>query len=129
MFLQRTILAWLWALMILGLCLLPADEIPEDRVKYADKIFHSLSFTVLTFLLIPSFIKQYTFPRLRSNAIKVSLLFSIIFGGAIELLQHWGVKNRNGEWTDWLFDTAGSLLGVVLFLLVYGVKQIKKQRR
>jgi VanZ family protein len=128
MFIQRTFWAWLWALCILFLCLLPGEEVPDRYLINADKIFHMLSFTLLVFLMIPSFIRQYTFRWLRFHAVKFSFGFSVFFGGAIELLQHVGVSNRNAEWIDWLMDVAGSLLGVAIFYLVYGFGHTKNER-
>ncbi len=128
MFFQRTWLAWSWALVILILCLLPGDEIPKEQAVNADKVVHALFFALLNFLLIPSLIRQYSFKWLRFHAVSFSFGFSIFFGAAIELLQHWGVHNRNAEWTDWLFDVAGSLLGIGLFYWVYGFSHTKNKQ-
>lgn len=128
MFLSRTFTAWLWAAVILIFCLLPGSEFPKNEQPFADKLFHVLSFAVLTFLLIPALIRQYTFKILRFNAVAASLIFSVLFGGIIELLQHWGVKNRNADLMDWLFDGLGSFAGVALFFLIYGFNHFKNKR-
>lgn len=118
MFFRHTFLAWVWTVVILILCLIPGDKMPEDPIVNADKIYHAGAFALLGFLVAYGLKKQFTFNWLKAHAGKVSIIFSILLGGIIEVLQHYLIKNRCGDWIDWLFDAAGSILGVIILLLI-----------
>ena len=50
-----------------------------------------------------------------------ALLFPILFGGAIELLQAYFFPPRAGEWLDWYADFSGTVLGFVLVDVFYRI--------
>ena len=72
------------------------------QVSGSDKVYHLISFAILT---LPIAI-------IRPRAIWIILSLSIAFGGAIELLQP--LVNRNCEMADFLADTVGAILGVLV---------------
>lgn len=123
--------AWLWTILILVLCLLPGDKMPEDPIVNADKIYHSGAFAVMGFLFVYGFKKQTISSFLNRNAVLLSLLWCIAIGGIIEILQHSFVRNRHGDWLDFLFDAIGTILGVIVLLLmsryVFTISGIKKR--
>ena len=80
--------------------LTPVEKLPT--VSGSDKVYHLISFAILT---LPIAI-------IRPRAIWIILSLSIAFGGAIELLQP--LVNRNCEMADFLADTVGAILGVLV---------------
>jgi membrane associated rhomboid family serine protease len=84
--------------------LTPVEKLPQ--VSGSDKVYHLISFAILT---LPIAI-------IRLRAIWIILSLSIAFGGAIELLQP--LVNRNCEMADFLADTVGAILGVIVARLL-----------
>ena len=87
--------------VLIGLATLtPVDELPA--VSGSDKLYHLISFAILN---LPIAV-------IRPKAGWVIFILSMIYGGAIELLQP--LVNRNCELADFLADTSGALLGMTL---------------
>ena len=89
--------------------LTPVEKLPT--VSGSDKVYHLISFAILT---LPIAI-------IRPRTIWIILSLSIAFGGAIELLQP--LVNRNCEMADFLADTVGAILGVLV------TKALRARRR
>lgn len=107
--------------MILALTLLPSGKMPETpdwtTVSF-DKVAHAGVFAVLMFLMTASFVHQRRYPYLREHPVLAALVFSILFGIGIELLQNllgWG---REGSLLDVVSNTIGCLFGSGFFYLV-----------
>ena len=76
---------------VIGLATLtPVEKLTV--VSGSDKLYHLLSFAILTF----------TIAMVRPKAVRWILILSLIFGGAIELLQPF--VNRSCEFADFLAD-------------------------
>ena len=119
MFFRYNLFAIAWAIIIFLLILMPGAEMPKmDDVFSFDKFAHTGVFSVLTFLLIIGFSKQFTFDFLRRNPVKWSVLFSAVYGSVLELGQAI-VPDRYANFYDLVFNMMGVLLGYVLYLLVY----------
>jgi VanZ family protein len=43
------------------------------------------------------------------------IVFGILFGGLMEICQHYIFINRSGNWYDFTANTIGAILGVVLY--------------
>ena len=86
---------------VIGLATLtPVEKLPD--VSGSDKFYHLLSFAMLTF----------TIAMVRPKAVWWILILSLIFGGAIEVLQP--LVNRSREFTDFLADACGAVLGILI---------------
>lgn len=123
MFLRHTFLAIVWALLILLLSALPGEDFPDLSfwsLLSFDKVVHAFFYAVLVELMIVGFIKQYTFRRLRFSAVTVSVILGIFYGGLIEFLQATAFRSRQGDVMDWIADTVGSLVGMLVFYAIYG---------
>ncbi|MDF9795680.1 VanZ family protein [Catalinimonas alkaloidigena] len=110
-----------WALIILALILLPGQQMPEISVKFflsIDKLAHAFVFCVLVLLMIIGFTKQYTYPVLRNNAAKYSLLISMIYAIILEILQFLS-NARMVEFLDATANLVGCISGYLIFLLIY----------
>ncbi len=47
------------------------------------------------------------------------LVICVLFGSAIELIQHFLVVNRAGEWSDFLANTAGAAVSVLVLFFFH----------
>jgi VanZ family protein len=121
MFLRYNSFTIAWAMVILGLVLLPGDYMPEsnywDLFKF-DKFAHMMVFAILSFLMIIGFVKQYTYRILKEEAVKYALVISVSYGIILEVLQHF-IPNRTVELYDIIANTMGCFIGYGLFYLVY----------
>lgn len=115
---KHTLPAWLWALALLVVCLLPGSSLPQEPVVNADKIFHALCFGFLAYLWVRGWKRQETSDLIRRQAWPLALVATIAFGGLIEIFQETFAQNRSADWLDFLFDALGALLGVSLYSLV-----------
>jgi hypothetical protein len=115
MLFKKLIPAILWALFILGLCVLPGTAIPEltflEWLK-PDKLIHLFLFGVLAFLLIKGFTGQLTSPFLRLHAKVISIFLSAFYGVVVEIIQEYCVSGRHGDVYDSIADAIGAFLGL-----------------
>lgn len=104
------VLTGIVAVLIAGLMLFPvtAPEIVGDR---SDKLYHLVAFAALTF---PSALLHRPLSR-------VVLIFAILFGGLIELIQPY--VGRTASWEDLLADILGALLGWFLARAVRALRR------
>lgn len=115
----------LWALVILILTLIPSDKLPPtpswDTLSF-DKVAHAGVFAVLIFLMSASFWKHSRSRFLREYPAFSSLLISVLFGIAVEILQTtlgWG---REGSLLDVVSNTVGCLIGMGAFYLARSLR-------
>jgi len=83
---------------------LPLPEMP--KIEGLDKIVHLLMYATLTFVLV--------LEATRKNNIGYYLLvilFPILYGGLLEIIQHYFCPSRTGDWFDFLANTIGVLIG------------------
>ena len=52
------------------------------------------------------------------------LLYSIFLGGLMELMQAYCTTYRSGEWLDFVADSVGAVLGLLIMLLVMHLAQL-----
>jgi len=110
-------IALFWTLAIAFFCLIKASNIPDVTMSIPnlDKIVHAFfhfSFTILWFLF---FQKQYK----EANSIKlliITVLLSISFGIAIEIIQELFTTTRKADAFDVLANFSGAILASILLL-------------
>ncbi len=85
-----------------------------------DKLVHFVLYLVLTNLLIVGFKKQFTCRRVRYSAVVVSLILSVAFGMAMEVMQELVTDYRQFDILDILANITGAFGGIGLFRLLYG---------
>lgn len=101
---------YLWALFILLLCAIPGQDLPKVwwmELLSIDKPVHATLFFVMTLLLY----RNLTFlgkPFL--TAITSSLIFSMAYGGALEIMQGAYFENRSADIYDFVANTTGAIL-------------------
>lgn len=95
-------------------CLLREPNISLSTIVCGDKLGHGLMYLLLTLVLLLDS-KPIVFSRWKKWIIIV--LFSVIYGGIIEILQDKFFYPRTGDWIDWLADCIGALTGIVLWIM------------
>lgn len=108
-----------YSLALALVCLLPFKKLPDVGVSFGDKIFHSLTYVVLTFLWFSTFFFQFKTSKI--NAIIYSSVISIVFGIIIEVLQGVFTTTRQADVFDVLANSIGVLFAAVLIV-------VKKQK-
>lgn len=125
MFFRHTAPAFLWALLILLLCGMPGEAVPQldfwDLFQF-DKLIHAVIFGIQVLLLTVAFKKQYTFSRLKYYAAGSALVLGILYGIATEYLQLYVFSNRSFDIYDMTANTIGSFFGTIGFYILYGKK-------
>ena len=59
----------------------------------------------------------------KKKAIILALIIGIAYGGLTELMQKFFVEGRKGDWIDFLADSLGTGLGVLIFYLFFKRKK------
>lgn len=91
---------------------MPAEDLPEAPlflIPHFDKLVHLGLYLILTVLLIKP-IKFYHLP-----VVICILIYTVLYGGGIELIQNFFTVNRSGSWYDLLSDVAGSIIGLLIY--------------
>lgn len=97
-------------------CLVNLSGLNTVSFSNGDKIFHSLAYFILTFLLYITFYYKYRVNK--TKAVIYAILISIIFGIIIEVLQGTLTATRDSD----ILDVFANTLGAVLASIVIGIK-------
>ena len=106
--------ALLWLLIILVLSGYPGNQLPKVAVWQFDKLIHTLMYAILSFLLILPFFEQFLNGDNRFSIGLVIIFFGVFYGGFMETLQEYIFLNRSGNWIDFIANTVGAILGVLI---------------
>ncbi|MBI9033265.1 MAG: VanZ family protein [Bacteroidales bacterium] len=122
-------LPWVaWIIMVFIIMGIPGNYFPQIitlvDILSPDKIVHFFLFGVFVFLLLRSFMKQYTLVN-RSYIVSGALFFGIFVGALTELLQHYVFVGRNGNIYDFLADAIGCLIGMSAYMISRRKKIVK----
>lgn len=95
---------------------LPVDHVPS--FEGMDKLVHGLMYVFFAGALCLDHYRLGV-PFDSKRMVLMAIVFPIVYGGVIELLQENFFSPRTGEWADWLADSIGALVGyfVAKFLL------------
>jgi glycopeptide antibiotics resistance protein len=106
-----------WALLIWLLCTIstPSLDIPDLFDLFApDKIVHFFFYAVLVFLFLHGFEKINETHPIKRNHLAI-VIACIAYGGLIELYQGYFLSNRVADWTDFLANAIGTLIGWAIY--------------
>jgi len=121
MFLKYNYPGILWAIIILILTGLPANDFPDTsflNIPYLDKIIHLFLFFVFAFLLARGFTLQSNIGWLKKYFLTLSLIFSILYGALTEILQYAIFTGRTSDIIDFFFDIFGGCAGILFFIFI-----------
>ena len=128
MFWRKALKYWRSFLMLCAIAytsLLREPNMALPHIVGIDKYVHGLMYLFLTWILLWDIMGAGWYRgdngKDKCQLWKVSLIviiFSVIYGGFIEILQEKFFYPRTGDWVDWLADCAGVLIGVGLWIIV-----------
>ena len=116
----------LCGIVILILTGLPGSLLPHAKpILGLDKVVHFLMYAVFAFACVWGYRKQYASrdTAYKKRALLLALAVSVAYGGLTELLQEHFVPLRTGDWFDFLADSIGAMVGVVVFYLFFRQKK------
>ncbi len=93
----------------------PGDSIPLPPIWNADKFVHLLVYFVQTISILLGFYFLEPGTYRTTSRLAQAVLFSIIMGGMLEILQEHVFINRSGDYLDFLANSLGALLAGLLF--------------
>src|SRR5690606_31008191 len=105
-----------YSLALATVCLMELKGLPDTGISFADKIFHALSYAVLTFLWYNTLVFQFKMSA--TKALIYASILAIIFGIIIEVLQGTVTRTRQSD----VFDVIANSLGVLFLVFVLFVK-------
>ena len=121
MILRYNFFTIVWGILIIVYTLSPAgSHTVQIYGSNFDKVAHVVLFFVFEFLLIIGLTKQYTSTYVRFNAVKVSLIFSNIFGFIVECGQFFDPIRGFEPW-DILANFIGTTIALILFYILYKI--------
>lgn len=83
-------------------------EVPVIQFEGLDKVVHFLMYFLLSGVVCYELYRQkYTFKDMKMRL--WGLLYPMVYGGVIELLQENFFPPRTGDWFDWLADALGAV--------------------
>jgi VanZ family protein len=118
MFFKKLFPAILWAAVIMVLCGIPGNKIPELNFLQwlkPDKIVHLLMFGTLCVLLLRAFRADEASPFLQINAVMLALIITISYGALTEILQTYVFIKRTGDVRDAMANALGAWMGWYFF--------------
>ena len=116
----------LCGIVILILTGLPGSLLPHAKpILGLDKVVHFLMYAGFAFTCVWGYRKQFVSRDLayKKRAMLVTLIISIAYGGLTELMQEYFVPLRTGDWMDFLADSIGAMVGIVVFYLFFRQKK------
>jgi len=107
----------LWAAIILILCGMPPQDVEKIKlfeIPYQDKIVHFMLYFVLALLVMALLTLNSTLRKTRWTYL-LTILICLLYGWIIEVFQRTFFPGRSFEWMDVVADTAGAVIGVLLY--------------
>lgn len=81
-----------------------------------DKLIHASIYFLLSFLIYFGFCRFNFQSAISRRPLTVAVVFSVLFGGLMELIQMYLVPGRTGEWMDFVANTTGSMMFVLMLV-------------
>ena len=89
-------------------CLVPLNGVIKVNITLGDKIFHAVTYMILSFLWYLTF--YYNLNSNKTKALMYAMLVSITFGIIIEILQGTVTAYRSADINDVIANTIGVLI-------------------
>ena len=106
-FFKKYLFSIITVIVIFYLSTASSSAFPKmPQIEGLDKIVHLLMYFKLAFMLV--------LENTRKNNLGYYLLvilFPILYGGLLEIIQHYFCPSRTGDWFDFLANTMGVLIG------------------
>lgn len=109
-----------WGFFVAYMTLLPSERVPQELKDLNDKVIHAGVFFFTASLIILAFLRYNLKRRLKLATYIGVFLFCVFYGGSIEILQHYLVPLREGDWLDFWANNTGALLSVLCWSWLSG---------
>ena len=119
--------AIVWAGLIEVATSWPNPPIPAGLPEQSDKVVHTTMYAVLGFLVARALARPGA--RLASMLRGLAVVAAISGFGALDEWHQRFIPGRGVELGDWMADTTGGLLGVLLFTFMAGVIIARRNSR
>ena len=114
------IVIWLVVIFILStLSGSSFNKIPTFKIPHLDKIIHFIMYFILQFIVVAEYYKNSANKYKPAKFFTLSILFSITYGGIMEILQEYIFTSRTGSLADFLANSIGAIIGSFALLLLY----------
>jgi VanZ family protein len=113
--------AILWGMLIFLLSGLSGDtmkEIPLITIKNIDKVGHFTFYFIFTFLILNGYVNFSSSEKPVFKAYILTILLVMMYGGMLEIMQHYIFIHRTADWFDFAANTFGGLTAILLYNLV-----------
>lgn len=104
-----------WGIFLSIATLTPSNDVPGFLKNFNDKLIHTGIYFLLTSLIFLANLRYKLKNQQSTTFLILVLLFIVLYGGLIEILQHYLVAGRTGDLADFMANFTGSLLSVLLF--------------
>jgi len=112
------------AVVILVLSFIKTPSLGElPAIKFGDKYVHLCMYLFFSMALFYDAHSRNP----KRTLFAVSVVFPVVLGGVVEVLQGTLFKPRSAEWLDWASDILGSLIGYAVMYCVFRKKINLKQ--
>jgi len=102
------------AILVLVLCITPLQEM-NVSLKMSDKLAHLLAFFPISFSILWGWGQANE--RVPGKPLMMTaVVLASLWGGLIELVQHYFIPTRQGDVFDFLADLAGAIIGLALYV-------------
>lgn len=118
--------AAVWFAISIILLTLPGNDLPQSsllNLPYFDKFVHLVMFFLLTILFSYPFSKMPAPPAVKAAIFNKVALYVILYGILMEFIQKFFTSARSFDVIDILFDSLGSVSGL-LTVRQYALKKI-----
>ena len=116
----------LCGIIILILTGFPGSLFPHPKpIIGLDKVVHFLMYACFAFACLWGYREPFVFKDVayKKKAMLITLAIGIAYGGLTELMQNYLVPQRTGDWLDFLADSLGVLVGILVFYLFFRHKK------
>ncbi len=101
----------LWTAFILVVCLLPGKDLPKVELINADKLAHFVCYVLLVLFMFYGWRTQNEFSWFHQNTFAKILLITMVYGFAVEIMQHFFTSDRQFDLYDALANSLGAVAG------------------
>ncbi len=96
----------------------PATFRDVNVINLTDKTAHYLIYVMYGMIIICDFLRKNRTTYAKTAFVGFCIVFPIILGGIIEIIQETFFKPRSAEWIDWLADISGILTAWLLMTIL-----------
>lgn len=119
---MKFILPVIWSLVILVLCAIPGKDLPHVsflEILAFDKWVHAGIFFVLVLLFSRASVRAFEVSRIKAIQF-VFLIISVMYGGALEIMQGALFEDRSADVLDFIANSLGAIAGYYSYPFLAG---------